>query len=194
MADIHVFPDAPEGTPVSNFVHLHVHSDNSLLDSCAKLDDLIAKAKSLRMPALALTDHGNMFGVLNFEHICHANGINPIVGQEFYVAYGSHLEKNDVPYSRKGEDGERHAHYFHLILLCENETGYKNMCWLSSIGYTEGLYYGKPRIDWELLEKYHEGLICCSACIAGELPQLLMAGMEKEAEELVFSGGLLEGL
>ena len=185
MADIHVFPDAPEGTPVSNFVHLHVHSDNSLLDSCAKLDDLIAKAKSLRMPALALTDHGNMFGVLNFEHICHANGINPIVGQEFYVAYGSHLEKNDVPYSRKGEDGERHAHYFHLILLCENEAGYKNMCWLSSIGYTEGLYYGKPRIDWELLEKYHEGLICCSACIAGELPQLLMAGMEKEAEELV---------
>ena len=185
MADIHVFPDAPEGTPVSNFVHLHVHSDNSLLDSCAKIDDLIKKAKSLNMPALALTDHGNMFGVLNFEHICHANGINPIVGQEFYVAYGSHLEKNDVPYSRKGEDGERHAHYFHLILLCENQKGYQNMCWLSSIGFTEGLYYGKPRIDWELLEKYHEGLICCSACIAGELPQLLMAGMEKEAEELV---------
>ncbi|WP_318662456.1 DNA polymerase III subunit alpha [Treponema sp.] len=184
MADIHIFPDAPEGTPVSNFVHLHVHSDYSLLDSCAKLDDLIAKAKSLNMPALALTDHGNMFGVLNFEHICHANGINPIVGEEFYVAYGSHLEKNDVPYSRKGEDGERHAHYFHLILLCENETGYKNMSWLSSIGFTEGMYYGKPRIDFELLEKYHEGLICCSACIAGELPQLLLAGKDDEAKEL----------
>ena len=97
MADIHIFDPAPEGTPVSNFVHLHVHSDYSLLDSCAKLDNLIAKAKSLNMPALALTDHGNMFGVLNFEHICHANGINPIVGEEFYVAYGSHLEKNDVP-------------------------------------------------------------------------------------------------
>ena len=184
MADIHIFDPAPEGTPVSNFVHLHIHSDYSLLDSCAKLDNLIAKAKSLNMPALALTDHGNMFGVLNFEHICHANGINPIVGEEFYVAYGSHLEKNDVPYSRKGEDGERHAHYFHLILLCENETGYKNMSWLSSIGYTEGLYYGKPRIDFELLEKYHEGLICCSACIAGELPQLLLAGRDDEAKEL----------
>ena len=184
MADIHIFDPAPEGTPISNFVHLHVHSDYSLLDSCAKLDNLIAKAKSLNMPALALTDHGNMFGVLNFEHICHANGINPIVGEEFYVAYGSHLEKNDVPYSRKGEDGERHAHYFHLILLCENETGYKNMSWLSSIGYTEGLYYGKPRIDFELLEKYHEGLICCSACIAGELPQLLLAGRDDEAKEL----------
>ena len=184
MADIHIFDPAPEGTPVSNFVHLHVHSDYSLLDSCAKLDNLIAKAKSLNMPALALTDHGNMFGVLNFEHICHANGINPIVGEEFYVAYGSHLEKNDVPYSHKGEDGERHAHYFHLILLCENETGYKNMSWLSSIGYTEGLYYGKPRIDFELLEKYHEGLICCSACIAGELPQLLLADRDDEAKEL----------
>ena len=184
MADIQVFPDAPEGTPVANFVHLHVHSDYSLLDSCAKLDSLIAKAKRLNMPALALTDHGNMFGVLNFEHICHANGINPIVGEEFYVAYGSHLEKNDVPYSHKGEDGERHAHYFHLILLCENQKGYENMSWLSSIAYTEGLYYGKPRIDFELLEKYHEGLICLSACIQGELPQLLLAGMDKEAEEL----------
>ena len=184
MADIHVFPDAPEGTPVSNFVHLHVHSDYSLLDSCAKLDALIAKAKRLRMPALALTDHGNMFGVLNFEHICHANGINPIVGEEFYVAYGSHLEQNDVPYSRKGEEGDRRAHYFHLILLCENETGYRNMSWLSSIAYTEGLYYGKPRIDYELLEKYHEGLICCSACIAGELPQLLLANRDEEAKEL----------
>ena len=184
MADIHVFDPAPEGTPVSNFVHLHVHSDYSLLDSCAKLDSLIAKAKRLNMPALALTDHGNMFGVLNFEHICHANGINPIVGEEFYVAYGSHLEKNDVPYSHKGEDGEHHAHYFHLILLCENQKGYENMSWLSSIAFTEGLYYGKPRIDFELLEKYHEGLICLSACIMGELPQLLLAGMDKEAEEL----------
>ena len=183
MADYHVFDPAPEGTPVANFVHLHVHSDYSLLDSCAKLDDLVAKAKRLNMPALALTDHGNMFGALNFEKLCHVNGINPIVGEEFYVAFGSHLEKNDVPYSQKGEDGERHAHYFHLILLCENETGYKNMSWLSSIAYTEGLYYGKPRIDFELLEKYHEGLICCSACIAGELPQLLLANKIDEAKE-----------
>ena len=183
MADYHVFDPAPEGTPVAGFVHLHVHSDYSLLDSCAKLDDLVAKAKRLNMPALALTDHGNMFGALNFEKLCHVNGINPIVGEEFYVAFGSHLEKNDVPYSHKGEDGERQAHYFHLILLCENQKGYENMSWLSSIAYQEGLYYGKPRIDFELLEKYHEGLICCSACIAGELPQLLLAGKDAEAEE-----------
>lgn len=180
MADIHIFPDAPEGTPKANFVHLHVHSDYSLLDSCAKLDKLIAKAKSLNMPALALTDHGNMFGVLNFEHICHANGINPIVGCEFYVAYGSHLEKKDAPYGKHGKG----AHYFHLVLLCENETGYKNMSWLSSIAYTEGLYYGKPRIDFELLKKYHEGLICLTACIQGELPQLLLAGKDEEAKQL----------
>lgn len=183
MADYHVFEGAPEGTPVSNFVHLHVHSDYSLLDSCARLDDLVAKAKKLNMPALALTDHGNMFGALNFERLCHVNGINPIVGEEFYVAYGSHLEKNSVPYSRKGEDGDRQARYFHLILLCENEIGYKNMCWLSSIAYTEGTWY-KPRIDFELLEKYHEGLICCTACIAGELPQLLLANKDEEAKEL----------
>ena len=183
MADYHVFPDAPEGTPESNFVHLHVHSDYSLLDSCAKIDDLVAKAKKLNMKALALTDHGNMFGALNFEKLCHVNGINPIVGEEFYVAFGSHLEKNSVPYSHKGEDGDRQARYFHLILLCENQTGYKNMCWLSSLAYTEGTWY-KPRIDFELLEKYHEGLICLSACIAGELPQLLLAGKDDEAKEL----------
>lgn len=184
MADYHTFEPAPEGTPVAGFVHLHVHSDYSLLDSCATLDKLVAKAKKLNMPALALTDHGNMFGALNFEKLCHVNGINPIVGEEFYVAYGSHLEKNDVPYSHKGEEGDKHAHYFHLILLCENQKGYENISWLSSIAFTEGLYYGKPRIDFELLEKYHEGLICCSACIQGELPQLLIAGMDKEAEEL----------
>ena len=184
MADYKVFPDAPEGTPLSNFVHLHVHSDNSLLDSCATLNGLVAKAKSLNMKALALTDHGNMFGVLNFYHLCKINGINPIVGEEFYCAYGSHLEKNDVPYSHKGEDGNGRAHYFHLILLCENQTGYKNMCQLSSIAFKEGLYYGKPRIDWELLQKYHEGLICCSACIQGELPQLLLAGKHDEAKKL----------
>ena len=183
MADYHVFPDAPEGTPKSNFVHLHVHSDYSLLDSCATIDALVAKAKALNMPALALTDHGNMFGALNFEHLCHVNGINPLVGEEFYVAFGSRLEKNAVSYSKKGEDGDRQARYFHLILLCENQKGYENLCWLSSLAFTEGMWY-KPRIDFELLEKYHEGLICCSACIAGELPQLLLAGKDDEAKEL----------
>ena len=166
------------------FIHIHTHSQYSLLDGMATIPDIVDKAIADGMKGVAITDHGNMFGALNFEKLCHVNGINPIVGEEFYVAYGSHFEKNDVPYSRKGEDGDRKARYFHLILLCENQTGYKNMCWLSSLAYTEGMYY-KPRIDWELLEKYHEGLICCSACVAGELPQLLLAGMEKEAEELI---------
>ncbi len=183
MADIHVFPDAPEGTPESRFVHLHVHSDYSLLDGASKLDTLIARAKELNMKSLALTDHGNMFGILNFEHICHANGINPICGEEFYVAEGSHLEHNRIPYSRNGK-----SHYnYHLILLAQNETGYKNLSWLSSLAYTEGLHSGgifeKPRISFELLQRYHEGLICLSACIQGEVPEALLFDDEERAYE-----------
>ena len=174
---IKIFPEAPEGTPVSEFVHLHVHSDYSISDGASKLNTLIARAKELNMPALALTDHGNMFGVLNFEKICHKNGINPIIGEEFYVAYGNHKEQNLVPY------GSGKKKYFHLILLCENVTGYKNMCWLSSLAYKEG-FWAKPRIDFELLEKYHEGLICLSACIQGELPQLLLNDRDEEARAL----------
>ncbi|MDE5898796.1 MAG: DNA polymerase III subunit alpha [Treponemataceae bacterium] len=176
MADIHVFPGAPEGTPASNFVHLHVHSDYSILDGASKIDTLIARAKQLNMPALALTDHGNMFGALNFEHICHANGINPIVGEEFYVAEGDHTVQERTKYGGK---------YYHLILLCENQEGYRNMCWLSSRAYTEGLYYGKPRIDFEMLKERHSGLICLSACIQGQLPQMLLHGDDAAAEELV---------
>ena len=177
MADYHEFPAAPEGTPVSNFVHLHVHSDYSLLDGAQKIDAIVAKAKRLNMPAVALTDHGNMFGALNFEKLCHVNGINPIVGCEFYVAYGDHKDQERAPYGKGGKG----CKYFHLILLCENMTGYKNMCWLNSIGFTEGQAFGKPRIDFELLKKYHEGIICLSACIAGEIPQLLASGRTEEA-------------
>ena len=168
MADYHEFPPAPEGTPESKFVHLHVHSDYSLLDGASKIDTLVAKAKQLNMKALALTDHGNMFGILNFEKLCHVNGINPLCGEEFYVAEGSHLEKNPLPYQKNGKQ----SYYYHLILIAQNQTGYKNLCWLSSIAYTEGMYY-KPRIDFELLQKYHEGLICLSACIQGEVPKAL---------------------
>ncbi len=175
MADIHIFPDAPEGTPKANFAHLHVHSDYSLLDSCAKLDKLIAKAKALNMPALALTDHGNMFGVLNFEHICHANGINPIVGCEFYVTETDHTQHERTKYGAK---------YYHLVLLCENETGYKNMSWLNSNAYTEGLAFGKPRIDFEMLKERHEGLICLTACIAGQLPQILLNEKADSAQQV----------
>ena len=174
---IKIFDPAPEGTPVSEFIHLHVHSDYSIRDGASKLNTLIARAKQLNMPALALTDHGNMFGVLNFEHICRANGINPIIGEEFYVAYGNHTEQTPVPY------GSGKKKYFHLILLCENVTGYQNMCWLSSLAYRDG-FWSKPRIDFELLEKYHEGIICLSACIQGELPQLLLNDMDDEAREL----------
>lgn len=179
MADYHEFPAAPEGTPVSKFVHLHVHSDYSLLDGASKIDTLVAKARQLNMPALALTDHGNMFGVLNFEKLCHVNHINPICGQEFYVAEGDHREKNPTRYSTH----DKKKYNYHLILLCKNAEGYKNLCWLSSLAYTEGLYY-KPRIDFELLEKYHEGLICLSACVAGELPQALLNDDDEVAEEI----------
>ena len=185
MADYHKFPDAPEGTPESNFVHLHVHTDYSLLDGASKIDTLVARAKELNMKALAITDHGNMFGVLNFEKLCHLNGINPIVGQEFYVAEGSRFEQNPSPYTESDESGKTRKKYnYHLVLLAKNVQGYKNLCWLSSKAYTEGMYY-KPRIDWELLEKYHEGIICLSACVAGELPQMLLHGDIDKAEELV---------
>ena len=179
MADYHRFPDAPEGTPAANFVHLHTHSDYSLLDGEAKLESLVGRAKELNMKALALTDHGNMFGVLNFEKLCHVNGINPVCGEEFYMAEGSHTEKNPTRYS----DAAHKKYNYHLILLCRNVQGYKNMCWLSSKAFTDGLYY-KPRIDFALLERYHEGLICLSACIAGELPQMLLHGDDEAAEAL----------
>ncbi|NLM01054.1 MAG: DNA polymerase III subunit alpha [Treponema sp.] len=159
----------------NNFVHLHTHSDYSLLDGASKIDKLIARAKELGMPALALTDHGNMFGALRFEQQCHAAGINPIVGCEFYVAGGSRHE-------RKGtEEGNK---YYHLILLAKNLQGYKNLCYLNSYSYTEGMYY-KPRIDEELIQQYSEGLICLTACLAGELPQLLLAGKDTEAEDFI---------
>ncbi|MCQ2580161.1 MAG: DNA polymerase III subunit alpha [Treponemataceae bacterium] len=160
---------------MSDFVHLHVHSDYSLLDGASKINTLIDRAKELGMTALALTDHGNMFGSLRFEQACHKAGINPLVGCEFYVAPGSRHEQ------KGSEEGNR---YYHLILIAKNVQGYKNLCMLTSRAFTEGMYY-KPRIDLELLEKYHDGLICLSACLAGQLPQLLLAGKRKEAEELV---------
>jgi DNA polymerase-3 subunit alpha len=160
---------------MTDFVHLHVHTDYSLLDGAAKIKPLVARAKELGMKALAITDHGNMCGVLNFAKACKEAGIKPIIGCEFYVAGGSRTKKNGT------EEGNR---YYHLILLAKNEQGYRNLVYLSSRSYTEGFYY-KPRIDTELLELYHEGLICLSACIGGELPQCLIAGNEQRAIELV---------
>lgn len=159
---------------MNEFVHLHVHSDYSLLDGSAKISRLVARAKELGMKALALTDHGNMFGALRFEQLCHREGINPLVGCEFYVAAGSRLEKTETASGNK---------YYHLILLAKNVEGYRNLCMLSSRAYTEGMYY-KPRIDEELLRQYSGGLICLSACLAGQIPQLLLAGKTEEAENL----------
>lgn len=160
---------------MTDFVHLHVHTDYSLLDGAASVKKLVARAKELGQPALAITDHGNMFGVINFVEACKAAEIKPIVGCEFYVAPHSRKEK------AVDENGRR---YYHLILLAKNETGYRNLMHLSSLSYLEGMYY-KPRIDTELLEKYHEGIICLTACLAGQLPVLLLAGKYDEAEQFL---------
>jgi DNA polymerase-3 subunit alpha len=162
---------ATGGGIVTPFVHLHCHSDFSLLDGASSIDALVGKAKSLSMKSLAITDHGNMFGVRAFLKECKAQGIVPIVGAELYKAPGSRLEKSG------SEKGTRHHH---LILLARDMTGYRNLMVLSSRGYTEGFYY-KPRIDDELLERHHEGLIALSACLAGDIPAAILNGQEAEA-------------
>ena len=157
-----------------SFVHLHNHTDFSLLDGAASIENLVKRAKALGMPGMAITDHGNMFGALKFYKECRKAEINPIVGSEFYVAGASRFEKTGA------EGGNK---YYHLILLARNETGYRNLIQLSSTSYMEGFYY-KPRIDWELIERHHEGLICSSACVAGEVPQLLLLGRDADAERV----------
>ena len=156
-----------------DFVHLHNHSDYSLLDGAASIASLIKKAQSLGMKHLALTDHGNMFGAVKFYNACKEAGINPIIGSEFYVAPGSRHIKSGT------EKGNR---YYHLLLLAKNTKGYQNLMKLSTYGYTEGFYY-KPRIDWELLESYREGLICSTACLGGEVPSYILEGKRDKAEE-----------
>lgn len=147
------------------FVHLHVHTQYSILDGASDIRSIIKRAKELEQPALAITDHGNMFGVKTFHEIATKEGIKPILGCEAYVAERSRFDKNDKD-DRSG---------YHLILLAKNSIGYHNLSRLASFAYTEGLYY-KPRIDFELLERYHEGIICCSACLGGHIPQAIMAG------------------
>jgi len=158
---------------MTDFVHLHVHSDFSLLDGAASVSALIAKAQALGMKHLALTDHGNMFGALKFYKECTAAGINPIIGSEFYVAPASRFDKAG------SEQGNK---YHHLVLLARDGEGYRNLVKLSSKSYTEGFYY-KPRIDEELLVAHAPGLIGLSACLAGEVPSLLLAGKRDEAEQ-----------
>ena len=157
---------------MSEFVHLHIHSEFSLLDGANRIKDLPVRAKELGMKAMAITDHGVMYGAIDFYKACKKEGIKPIIGCEVYVAPRSRFDKEPID-----------KQYYHLILLAKNNQGYKNLSKLVSIGFTEGYYY-KPRIDLEVLEKYHEGLICLSACLAGAVNQALLNGQTEKAEEI----------
>lgn len=156
---------------MSEFVHLHNHSDYSLLDGAASIASLVGQALRHDMKYLALTDHGNMFGAINFYSACKESGIIPIIGCEFYVAPGSRHEKSGSEHKGK---------YNHFIALAKNETGYRNLLRLSSLGYTEGFYY-KPRIDNESIESYCDGIIATSACINGEIPVKVLNGNMEQA-------------
>ena len=156
-----------------DFVHLHIHSEFSLLDGANRIKDLPVRAKELGMKAMAITDHGVMYGAIDFYKACKKEGIKPIIGCEVYVA----------PRSRHDKEPNIDNKYNHLILLAKDNQGYKNLSKLVSIGFTEGYYY-KPRIDLEVLEKYHEGLICLSACLAGSVNQALLNGQTEKAEEI----------
>ncbi|WP_426249358.1 DNA polymerase III subunit alpha [Paenibacillus pabuli] len=155
---------------MSSFVHLHVHSEYSLLDGAARIPDLVNKAADLGMTTLALTDHGVMYGAIPFYKACMERGIKPIIGCEAYMTAGSRKER--------GNRKDQPIH--HLILLAKNITGYRNLMKLCSIGHLEGFHY-KPRIDMESLAAHHEGIICLSACLGGEVPQHLLHGREEEA-------------
>ena len=155
------------------FVHLHVHTQYSLLDGAARIDELVARAKALGQDALAVTDHGVMHGVIDFYKACRKAGVKPILGMEAYVA----------PRSMRDREGAQDREYAHLILLAKDETGYRNLMLLSSEAFIHGFYY-KPRIDYDLLEAHAEGLVCLSACLAGDIPQALLHGRYDDAKRL----------
>ena len=159
---------------MSNFVHLHTHTEYSLLDGACRIPALVARAKELGQPALAITDHGSMYGVIDFYKECNKQGVRPILGCEVYVAARSLTDKVHGP------DSE----YHHLVLLCENETGYQNLLKLVSTAWVDGFYI-KPRVDHKLLEQHHEGLIALSACLAGEIPHAIARSDFGAARQLV---------
>jgi DNA polymerase-3 subunit alpha len=165
------------------FVHLHTHSHYSLLDGLAKIDELVATAKEDGAPALALTDHGVMYGVIEFFNKCQEAGIKPIIGVEAYLAPNSRLDK----ITKADEEN-----YYHLILLAKNLEGYKNLIKLTTIAHLEGFYY-KPRIDWEVLKKHKEGLIGLTACLGGEIPSLILAAKEEKAKKRILEYNELFG-
>ena len=164
----------------ADFVHLHVHTEYSLLDGASRIPVLLEQASRLKMPALAITDHGTMSGVVKFYQAAMDAGIKPVIGCECYVAPGSRFQKT----------AGLKAAPFHLILLARDQTGYHNLLVLNSKAHLEGFYY-KPRIDRELLESYHQGLIALSGCLKGEIPRALLAGDRRKAEEcLAYYAGL----
>ena len=170
------------------FVHLHLHTEYSLLDGATRINVMtpgdkekkiepkskfFELCKQKNMPAVAITDHGNMYGTYQFYKLAKLSGVKPIIGCEFYMTEDLRV---------KSGDGKRE--FFHLVLLAKNNQGYKNLVKLNSIAFVDGFYY-KPRIDFETLSKYHDGLICLSACIAGQLPRLLRDGNWEEARKVV---------
>ena len=155
------------------FTHLHVHTEYSLLDGSNKIKEYVARVKELGMDSAAITDHGVMYGCIDFYRAAKEAGINPILGCEVYVAPGSRFDKE----MQHGED-----RYYHLVLLAENNQGYSNLMKIVSAGFVEGYYY-KPRVDLEVLEKYHEGIIALSACLAGEIPRFLTRGLYEEGKK-----------
>ena len=163
---------------MSSFCHLHCHTQFSLLDGATDIPALMQKAKQDEMKAVAITDHGNMFGAFSFVKEARKNNIKPILGCEFYLVENRHKQSF---LKSAGENDQR----FHQLLLAKNQTGYRNLSKLCSLGYIEGLYGKYPRIDKELLLRHHEGLIASSCCIGAEIPQALLKGNDAEAEELL---------
>ena len=168
-----------------SFVHLHTHTEFSMLDGAARIADVVAKAVADGMPAVGITDHGNMYGILDFYKECHAQGVRPVLGTELYMAGESRQERP----VRRGrlDDGGGEAErgeklYYHLTALAETTQGYRNLMKLSSAAYLEGYYY-KPRVDWELLDRYHEGIIVTTGCLGGVVLQALLRDDFKGAVE-----------
>ncbi|HIW21188.1 MAG TPA: DNA polymerase III subunit alpha, partial [Candidatus Dorea intestinavium] len=157
-----------------SFTHLHVHTEYSLLDGSNKITECIQRVKELGMDSVAITDHGVMYGVIDFYREAKKAGIKPIIGCEIYVAPGSRFDKEPL--------GNGDNRYYHLVLLAKNDTGYHNLMKIVSRGFTEGFYY-KPRVDREILKEYHEGIIALSACLGGEIPRYLLRGFYEEAKE-----------
>ncbi len=166
-----------------SFTHLHVHTEFSMLDGAARLDDLVAKAVADGQPALGITDHGNMYGVLEFFKECRAQGVKPVIGTEAYMAYEHRSERpprrGRIDDSGGDTEGGKKL-YYHLTLLAESDQGYRNLIQLASLAFMEGYYY-KPRMDWELLARYHEGLIATTGCLGGHVLQSLLQGDEAGA-------------